>query len=1468
MVGLSKGRATAREESGEGSVFGHQVSAYLMARLACRTSYASFCNSPIVEVTLQASWLDVPFDDQVVTVNDGFKYRRHLLQCKLKLTVQPGDIIFQKLLSRIYLALVSGDGILEDDLFVIVSQECPKFLDISTLLEFAAGSATLVELRAKLASERRSLTDLLDAFIDALNKCKSKGELKGHLELDESVVHNLLRRLRFWKCDLNNEGSQDRRHAESGLLAFCSYEAQRALRLYEVYNQAASKAERSRTTYTWDLLREKFGGLVEPRPPGAAEQALSSERVTQLDGEVDLAIAQMTTRTFESYQILRSFIEERLNLIHLSTGDSSIEAKTFLNVCGKATFYVAMALLKMNASQNVLQDWLNTCNVLSASFPKLWVAIARISLELRQLEMFDNAIHQINDINDLQLLKAFRLYSEGNILIAITELEQVKGENTADALLVLSNIVVDLEPTEIGHIKAITYLDRSIQLKPESIVLKLVKASHLQAKYSAFGSSVYLPSIENETDIHHDLGVVTKILAEMTSNSSIGSFERFLTADIRLQFFELLPTVPALIPLTVNELITLSQFMNSRSQRRIAVILASIGETESAKSLLTQIGLNGDHDDSPTETKTLLSNMSNEDGAAIQLPPTDNISLEGMSDIRRWFLGAQHQSPDLAGRLLNDALSSPLECSFTHEMLIVNYIKLGEIASAKREIQILQESFPNAVCTWCVLLSVIEERCNTSRTEKGSADIPTGSLDIALQIAEQVCELVPIDEHYAKWISFAACDLTSKTNILDRIGEHAESKGSLWATHLSRALACEDRKDFEGAAANFDAANAESGLSADMRALRDQCKWFANQLDDLAAGAEELLRDKKRHPGQVQATVSAMRELGRKDSAIDVANANLRDFPESEIANWIVVNTARELGGKDFGILFAQFTEKFPDSDRIQKVEVSEDSVEIVDLMDLYRKRQENLQAAYARCDMPLIALPDHLALSYHRQSELLVGLQTTRIGFGINLASPSSHSEGLLVDATAALTLSKFGIWRIFLDCKSQLYIPDFVVRELRAEVRMLEIEKDDRAESRLDRVNQFLRRSDIRVYRNAIGPDGMIVENLTCGEEDDYLASTYKLTVVKDQTGSTCSIRELISIAHIIGKISSADYFALPSVLQLNPVTSECSNRDLPSRILIDHQTLEILAHLSAPESVIRLFDEVWVGPTAMMGLTLQLGRVETERSSRQLLQRTVSDLKSFIEKGELQIVETLAGRLEDLDYLSALCAVSCQASMPVLVDDMATRRFLTVHDPSCQSLSTLELLSYLGQAQVIPAQVAERLYLELVDGGHRDSFYPHLVLWGRGSNAGQAQVNRYIRRLSWQVEQNFTSAEEQDLYFKLLIQNLSASVNESVERLIELLKISLEQLSTRARELIWVLLISLYRSNRKDSFEIAKVVCSCAESMGKFNVRGWSYSQMQMARERGFEMNLSGFSEQAEFSFWFNYRARLARQAIIDA
>ncbi len=211
------------------------------------------------------------------------------------------------------------------------------------------------------------------------------------------------------------------------------------------------------------------------------------------------------------------------------------------------------------------------------------------------------------------------------------------------------------------------------------------------------------------------------------------------------------------------------------------------------------------------------------------------------------------------------------------------------------------------------------------------------------------------------------------------------------------------------------------------------------------------------------------------------------------------------------------------------------------------------------------------------------------------------------------------------------------------------------------------------------------------------------------------------------------------------------------------------------------------------------------------------------------------------------------------------MATRRLLTSNESSCSSVSTLEMLAHLGQSNLIEKEQAELHVLEVVDGGHRDPFWADLITWQRDLPITDKYRRTYISRLAWQVRECHLNPEEKKMYFDLLKRNLAACLSNSVDDFLSFFDIALRVLDGDANDLIETILTILQFLDRPDAIDIALLLAESAQKSGKFSMRIWSRQRMNEMRRIGAKvLDLSQFSESAEFCYWITLSSRLYRDA----
>lgn len=1458
--------ATAREESGEGAVFGHKVSAYLLGALAAKRHYATFCNAPVVEVSLQTSWEMVHYDDQSVTTDNGFVKRRHHLQCKLKLRPTPSDKTFQKVLGRAYTAILKESNPDEyESWFVIVFQECSRPEDLTDLLNFAEASQTLHELRKKLKAERNALETTLNAIRDAVSLWLKSEDSDTQEALDDTCLHLLLKRLRVWKCDLNLEGSHDRSAMERDLLPFCESDIDKAKELYRRYLEESAREECRRATHTWDSLKQKYGGLTKPRTATELEGTLTRERVGEMEATVEEYIQDLPRRTFESYLGLKSFLEKREPLLKGFVVQTSEEHKRFALLIAKATMKAAGALLKINGAQILLREWVERCKSFADLYPPIWTTIGRCAVKLGDEDLVHESIQNIPCNDDKQFVKALVAEAAGNTEEACQLYAEINGQFKLDSYISRAVLVQALSMSEENCKQARLLMDMAHSLDPKSIPVQLMRAAIIQQWHRLDTSEVYLAAGTATPDVREDLVPCIRTCEAISLETHVGIFERLLAARLRMEPFNIAPTIPAYLGVSSEEVLEISKFQDKEEQERNTSLLMQLGKFHDARCLL-DLPITSTQSDEERAYRAWLVKLAENPKDWTPPPLVHQTAQRYILTLRNAFFYLAGFNLSAARRVFEEIDGANVETSFSIEIRFVDSILRNDFASAQHSLERLASDYPYAVGTWCNLYAWVNSFISERELELGSVSNRNEELyAITVKVARYATDLLPVSEHYRRWINFTSLLGKDAVSELAEVTRHATKSGNSGPAAVAEAILCSRRLEFERASELFDRAEEFGRLPPNLRAERDRCKLMSGKHQDIAAGAEDILAEKGRDPAHAGLTVYALSVLNRPSLAIDVARRNWEDFPNEETAHWLYAQTCLNEGEVDTGMELLQFyAELFPGTERLKTVEVDAAGEDAFEILSQSQEWHAQFVRKYETCEFPLKLLPGNLSVNYERFSKSMTGLQVNRTFLASSLPT-SMTGSALLMDYTSFLTVSRFSLWEMLAESELTLLVPDFVLREIRADAERLNLELNREQLKKYRSLRAVLDNKKIESIYVACDAEQKPIKNLTIAEANSLVAKDNDLEVV-GASGHDISLRELLDLAKRNGLLDVRSIGELVSHL---PNSNDSTKprplpKEFPKGVLIDDQTVLYIASLPNPSLFLNLFDRVVIGPAGHFCLGLQFGQIQDQISGHNLANRLVGELQPYVESGRIAAVETQGSHPEGIDYFRELANAAKANSATVWVDDMATRRLLLSETPAVCSVCTFDVLIRLVIANPFHETALGRVALELTSAGHRDPQWPNTVLFGRDTPVGRDQARVYIRRLVWQVNEGHLTPEEKHAYFEVLVQNVLSALSVSSEVVLDYVEVVINNLEKESRRFIFMILRGLVVIDHVRATDVALELVELGHEKGYVKLEEISSSLMlEVTKRRPDTVIPVGYPSKKLFTYWFGLARKLHQE-----
>lgn len=1467
--------ATARSEAGSGTTYQQDVSAFLLSQMACEShSYSQQLPGEVQTVRLQASDLQVPFDDQVVTVSVNGQSVRHLISCKINVNAIASNTVFADLWTRLYRA-AHGQylGLQSSDRFVIACSECVKSVALKELLGFAKHSENWDDLSSKLRNEAKDRLELLQHICSAVVTWVESDENVANLDFEQEQILWCLQRTVLWKNGISEQHSYERSFTITQLEHYCD-SRDVAEKLYEKIRAWSPKLESYRATITREKLLSEYPEIREPTEyvpransdanrsssVNAVTESLSAEFLDALEEDVlDLQESMQTRRTYESLQKVDEMFQKHLVRL-VAAASSEIASSTRLKSIGAKMQKVrGNAMLRMGFHPSHLRAWIDETTKFLPGEATLAGTVCRIAVQLEDSSLFDSWFGLIESSDEQRLLQSQWKHLKGETEEALAHAESVQGTYRADALLMKSVILLERSDRTVESlVGAVESSREALQILPDRVVLSINYASYLVSMLQPCNEAFYLSGGPRDESAHRYASEAIEILESVIENEECGLFEVMMASIVRQNLLQLIPTVPAYVSNKFEGIAALASLQEPGKVRFAAHFLQSVSQPELALRVLENLLTSGGDDD-VTETKRMMSAITGGVTPENILPKTFFDPLSKQAALRDAYYSLLNDDPDEAILVASHLVSSENQSAFTLEISILEAIREKDEQKATEHFEELRLSYPNATSSWHRLLYFV----HSYRTDYFSSEAEPGLRDLAFGICQTVCDVYPSSWNFGCWVE---CALVSKQNVanqLDQIACSASESAQVYSESLARALASEVRLDFKAAVKHFRDSLAVGQLSSSLAGMYSKCLLYAGEFDELISNRFTMLERKRRHPGEARATVFALKNGNRLEEMIEVAKSNSEDFPDEPVAAKIFIDACVQAGRMDLAIPEMQrFSEEHPEDSSYRLVEFDDEFSQFFEMMEQRRAYNDGLLEAYQGCQVPLTLFPGGVAKNYLWFLSENAGLQTRRSAYQLPSFPIFESDRSIALETTAILTLARFGLFDVAEKITVRLLVPDFVVNRLRNELVEMKLQSDP------PRVNAWL-----SLQRLLGSPKVRIVRSLTeldaafgpTEDEDEVLARLKGLVKVNHRDEGAFTLRGIVRIAKELGVIGGIRASAIDAQLRdIAPVGEDTKPTEFPSAILIDDETASLISGLQNPAEVLDLFDSVWIGPPSIRGIGMQFGQLHHELEATELLESAIESVDRLASESRLVIASTNPlGDVEEMNYVRELDRFAQGQSALVWTDDLATRRFLAGLDPPVPSFTSLDLLEQMSNAQILNMQQVKRWLLELGASGYRDVTWFEMSRWESEVPNSTNWLNIIVRRLGWQSESSFHSAAERELYLHSLIINVVGAAELGFARFCELhdeaSKYCLRDISTLDTGVITV----LQASSSDDALECAWNIATTGSDRGTFDLRKWCIEQQNRhARISLDPKDYSLLSLRTQFEYWFRANQKLSK------
>ncbi|RYZ91228.1 MAG: hypothetical protein EOP06_07065, partial [Proteobacteria bacterium] len=634
----------------------------------------------------------------------------------------------------------------------------------------------------------------------------------------------------------------------------------------------------------------------------------------------------------------------------------------------------------------------------------------------------------------------------------------------------------------------------------------------------------------------------------------------------------------------------------------------------------------------------------------------------------------------LGGAINNAQLKQPLEqlreqvrkcCPDSAWKIAIDFLGefvRGNTNEAREQLDLLIESFPNAIVVYGMLSASLVELLTDSATLPGISHVSDqdyetdtegdtstwseGQNEVVFTLLAYTGGKLSLRGALDNWISLAAkCENWEE---LQKIGERG---GSLGLTDLARSavfLSEMTKNRSLEAVAYFENA-LEGGWQPPLwaKAAYDQARASLGRWSELTKEAAFWLKTPDRSPTAIAPSLHALAVEGRSKEAFDAAKDNADDFPESCDAAFFVVQYAEVTSREDWVPLLLEFGERFPQDPRSGKTISIDEAIPLL----TSKSHKHKLWSAYEAGLFPIHFIGESLARAY-----TIAGT-----GNGLKVWSVThrplneeSFRTKLLIDITALFSIERLGLWSELKASGFQLFIHPICLRALRIEEANLQIESRKRIVQATTDAGKLL---DIIISPHIA---------MTDQDEADRIGG-----VVCDSWDADA--RSLLALIKLSSKIDRIEKQRLLSSLS-DDYKSAVDNTDSDSArvIVLSANDVKAICLAKEAEAVVKCFDVVSISQQGRYWLNRFMARADLDRRASELSARTLRATNDFITKGHLTVTpSTEEPSLSDLKQVSEIARSIRQEQYLLWCDDAAYKALIEHEVPSSSTTSTWEVI-----------------------------------------------------------------------------------------------------------------------------------------------------------------------------------------------
>lgn len=1308
-------------QSNVGSKYEDRVAAWAYTKLVLRHPTPGLVGE-VVRVWSQSGHEVKKLDDLVLDLRGGDQTLRVLLQAKLQLQFTKGDKNLAETVQAIANRISDRDTS-DNERYAIAFQQNDngKRAAFQRLLDLSLAIPSCSEWLARVH---------VDKHLDDMFKV-----LKAYLSADttDEVIYTLCRKTVIWNLELFDPLTADADYCIEALRPYVNGGGPARRLFWNTLVDVASRTAAARGAHSRESLlqNEALQSLYrEPVRSDATANVVGtiwlnerSDRVTSLEnqlrrGHAYEALLEIETSLSEMSSLLTTHSEptpSRLMLQQLIRRLVTIQGRAFLVLDFKGEYI----------------QWIENAKMIAGNDEDLWIQIGRVSVDCEDHTSLEESCANVRDHTQLTLLRMRQALLREDEASARIICESLNHDSKAEAGAALACWLIDhLKDSPLRLSEAMALAKAYALAHQERPMAQLLYASTVfiatcPGPSPLYTSSVTWPDGSLRSALKWTLETLTDILT-----GDYGVYEKAIaltllvpvSMTVRNNFFPLVSVLetppPYLERASVLRTIGYSQAM------------LTLGRTEQAEvALRRRLVVETDLEERVNLQNLLMLATS---GAAEETDD-DTSSVQSF-----WAQLIKALRRGECANLLSDSeefRAKHPDSSFGLQSEVLAWLCGGDV-DLVGAVSNLIDRFPHALETHNISLDLLVERYHDEvKPSQRTIESMVAVKNDARTMMERAIKCLSKHLAVTSGSENALCiwlELAVNTDDNDALHEFIRTSREMdfeALAALGEAWLASDCGDFHRACDLIERFAAKYRLSPSIRDLHDRCAIQAGETTKLADNRSLLIANKNRLPGTAKYTVQSLILEGMPAAAVEIARANMEDFPDDRIAMRDFLYVALQLRRLDAAPeALERFHSLYPDDQHIWKVELSKGR----DIISEMQEEGQEKYKAYEALETPFNFLGRPLIEEWLHLLERKEGVQVRRLGMAGTETSFLEDGTRILLDYTALLACSRFQLFDRLSTLK--LFTSKASLLALRRDVRAMRMRFNAEEHAKHQDMLELRHRGNIELHE--VVPDAAMSllqgPQYTLGEADNAIASFLSAPIIETRRKAeyvVFSLPDLLLSMYQSGRLRFPEYERAkrklkdlhPDVYSNDPLFIENFN----GIAMIGDGELRDLSECGIASDILEKLDKVIIGPSSCFAFELLSQSHLQFKRNLDLATEYLGLIEKAVAKQVVSIVSTdNVPEMDEVQFLRQLVDISYEFDV-FWCDDVILR-------------------SVVGAKNLVTTTSTPQVTRFLLDRGALTLFEYRDLMSSIGSS-GYRDIDGSDLLVSCVINQNFASSHE---------------------------------------------------------------------------------------------------------------------------